>query len=248
MEKSIFILDIGNSRAKLSSYKNSIWKYCLTIQRKDYSKLGNFIKEKVLEQDFLIWTSVVEQGSEIIRKEKEITQVELNRSLIDLETISYATPSTLGLDRYFACLGARVQSKTSSCIVIDAGTALTIDLMNKEDVYEGGVISPGLQLWETGLKEHAPALPNVVREIPKNWPPKSTSDALKWGISGGFVVLIESMIEKWNRDYPDTKLFSTGGDGEWVSQQIPNCTFDRFLVEKGCFEFWENQKLNYSRK
>lgn len=242
MEKSIFILDIGNSRAKLSSYKNSIWKYCLTIQRKDYSKLGNFIKEKVLEQDFLIWTSVVEQGSEIIRKEKEITQVELNRSLIDLETISYATPSTLGLDRYFACFGARSQCETTSCIVIDAGTALTIDLMNKNDVFEGGVISPGLQLWEIGLKQHAPALPTVTREIPEKWPPKSTTDALKWGISGGFIALIESMIEKWKRDYPVAKIFSTGGDGEWVSQQIPNCTFDRFLVEKGCVEFWKNQQ------
>jgi len=241
MEKSIFILDIGNSRAKLSCYKNSIWEYCFSIQRDEYSKLGSFMRENVLENDLLIWTSVVESGAISVREEMGLNQFELKRERIELSSINYTIPTTLGLDRYFACLGARSLSKTNSCIVIDAGTAMTIDLMNNKNVFEGGVICPGLQLWEISLKEHAPALPNVAREIPELWPPKSTAEALKWGISGGFVALITTMIDKWKHDYPDAKIYSTGGDGEWVSNQISDCIFDRFLVEKGCLEIWKNQ-------
>ncbi|MCB1842710.1 MAG: type III pantothenate kinase [Halioglobus sp.] len=63
---------------------------------------------------------------------------------------SYREPARMGVDRWLAMLGARARTQTRLCVV-DAGSALTIDLVAADGVHEGGYIIPGLALMERAL-------------------------------------------------------------------------------------------------
>jgi type III pantothenate kinase len=100
--------------------------------------------------------------------------------------------------------------------VIDAGTALTIDYMDQDDVYHGGLIAPGLSAFGEILHQKAPALPNVEMEIPETWPGKSTIDSLKWGQAGFYKMAIEGILQKYKEVFGDFELFLTGGDAHKI--------------------------------
>ena len=77
-------------------------------------------------------------------------------------TIDYDTPETLGMDRVAAAVGARVLSSSKDpLLVVDAGSCITIDLLDQNDVYRGGAIAPGLRMRFRALHEFTAALPLV---------------------------------------------------------------------------------------
>ena len=232
MNKPTLFLDIGNSQAKLASEVNGKWNFVGFLSKKTYSELTQWLNTFNHEYSALIWTSVVSSTQQLVEQSNFGVKTELNRTNVLNSRHLYETPQTLGLDRFFACAGAFQESK-QPVIVIDAGTALTIDLMDDLGVFQGGVISPGLSLWERALLDYAPALPNVSRGIPTAWPPKSTESALKWGISGGFIALINSMVGQWKDDYPNAEIWCVGGDGRWVQSHLENSQYEEFLVFKG---------------
>ena len=128
-------------------------------------------------------------------------------------------PDTLGMDRFIACYGAWDRSgRNTDVVVVDAGTATTLDLMSADGVFRGGVIAPGLQVMEYGFARLAPALPEVPRTIPSHWPPKSTTQALKWGITGSYLGLIRAHLTHYQHEYPKLKLWITGGDAQILTQ------------------------------
>lgn len=232
--KTLF-LDIGNSKAKLCSFSQN-WKVESELSRNEYGKLNDWLREFSLQFDQLIWTSVLTKSQLNFNVDffKKVIHVSFDK--IPAKFLNYESPQTLGLDRFLACLGAFKESQ-SAVIVIDAGTALTVDLMDENGVFQGGTISPGLKLWEQSLQTAAPALPLVQREIPHFWPPKTTDEALRWGIAGGFTLLVSSLVNEWKKKYPLAQIWCTGGDADFVKKWIPESQKDAFLVQKGMYEF-----------
>ena len=167
---------------------------------------------------------------------------ELSFQTVPGNFMRYSTPETLGLDRYLACLGAAQQLRNEEAVVvIDAGTACTIDFMWKEGIYEGGVIMPGLQIWEEGLRDRTPQLPSVDRIIPKSHPGKTTRSCLEWGLMGSFAAAIRYHIYRYEEELTDRlKVMVTGGDGEDLLSPLQLATrqFDEYLVPKGMVAFF----------
>ncbi len=79
-------------------------------------------------------------------------------------TISYATPETLGHDRIAAAAGARKLLPGSPLLIMDLGTAITIDFVTANGEYRGGNISPGLLTRFKSLHDHTARLPLVQKE------------------------------------------------------------------------------------
>ena len=73
----------------------------------------------------------------------------------------YRTPQTLGRDRLAAAVGATVLFPGRNVLIVDFGTAVTIDLVTADATYRGGCISPGVQLRFGALHDHTAALPLV---------------------------------------------------------------------------------------
>lgn len=215
----MYYLDVGNSKIKIKKPDKTSWLQAFSCKSSNPNEAAEFIKR---QGDKVVGISVVKSAREAIDSELGENKLVkwLDISEIPEKSIDYEGKETLGMDRIMACLGARVLSDTP-VIVVDAGTACTIDYMDDKGVYRGGVIMPGLYLWEQALKDYAPALPAVVRDIPMRWPGKNTEDSVRWGLSGAFVEGVNGLVRKY--DYL-AKVWVTGGDGDWLAKRMERQT------------------------
>jgi type III pantothenate kinase len=125
----------------------------------------------------------------------------------------YARPSQLGPDRWAALIAARRRVADelfpSSCVVVNAGTAVTVDALDSEGVFRGGIILPGLNLMLHALAENTSALrmpPGHYHDFPIN-----TADALASGAMQAVCGAIEQMRRRLDADGPVPKAFLSGG-------------------------------------
>lgn len=232
--KNTLYLDIGNSSIK-GAYKNGLnWESLeadkpVTAERfvasmKTYSDSFTEVVVSSVRKDVL--RSIQQQLPDV--HFKEISVKDIPRRLLNYETID-----TLGIDRFIACYGAMDQTKKSA-VVIDAGTAITIDFMDENNIYHGGIITPGLAAFSEILPQKAPALPKVVMEIPEIFPGKNTVDSLKWGQAGLYKMAIEGFLKKYETEFGSFDLFITGGDGEVIQMILSReSKFRPFLVFEG---------------
>lgn len=216
-------LDIGNSGCKLfgkmSSGEWDVWF------RGDAGSVNSELRKRILNHaDEIIACSVREDLLNRFRDEISSIPLRVIRSTaIPLEMLRYDTPETLGADRFLACYGARSLSK-KSVVVIDAGSACTVDLMTDAGVYEGGVIMPGLGLIQRTVREHLPELPEPGEKLPAQWPGKSTVTSLQWGTSGAFLAALEGFVNRFRNENPTADIWLTGGDSpqlaEWLGRSM----------------------------
>lgn len=159
----------------------------------------------------------------------------LSTSGVPTQLINYSTVDTLGIDRFLVCYGAFHISKGNAVIVIDTGSACTVDFMDETGVYQGGVIMPGLEILNQSVRRYLPELPGVDTNIPGSWPGKSTKDSLRWGINGMFSLAIERWISKFKALNEDAVIFITGGNAGTVQQLpgVPDCIHDANLLFEG---------------
>jgi type III pantothenate kinase len=232
--KNTLYLDIGNSTIK-GAYKMGTQWAVLTDERLFSAlELVKWIQQHPDSFERVVLASVREDVSEAIKKELSQQEIlEVTVSDIPRDLLNYDTPKTLGIDRFLSCYGATNQTN-KSVVVVDAGTATTIDFMDQDDVYHGGVITPGLWGFSEILKNKAPALPFVEFEFPKQWPGKNTVDSLKWGQAGFYKMGILGFLDKYEREFGDYELYITGGDAHVIERMIGRESKVRpFLVFEG---------------
>lgn len=129
-------------------------------------------------------------------------EVECLRTTLRLPfELAYRTPETLGIDRLAAAAGAwdahgAHESSPRSVIAIDAGTAVTLDVVTCDGVYIGGVIAPGPALLQRALHNGTAQLPAVPLEWPGRLVGRSTQEALQSGIMGGFVESTRGLLRR----------------------------------------------------
>lgn len=135
-------------------------------------------------------------------------QVPMQHSLDDAGTV--------GMDRLLCAFGAFARAK-QACIVVDAGTAVTVDFIDGEGVFHGGVIAPGLNMMLQALHEKTAKLPLV--EFPGAQPPspqpfgKDTRQAMVLGVTNAVRGLVHYTAERYAEffgAYP--QVVATGGD------------------------------------
>lgn len=127
----------------------------------------------------------------------------------------YQNPVLLGVDRWMATLGAWVQVKTS-CLVVDAGTALTIDAV-VDDRHVGGYILPGLSMQRQTLGQHTALIGAPSDAGFVGWG-RTTSSAVGNGTLFSVVATIERALVELQRGVDDTcSLFVTGGDAQAIA-------------------------------
>ena len=137
-------------------------------------------------------------------------------------TNSYHSPKQLGVDRWLA-MAAAFQSTSGPVIIVDCGTAVTIDLVNMEGVFVGGAILPGLNTAYQSLRSGTVAVEEI-NSIKKDISPvaKSTEDGVAIGVLLGLVGGIERVIREQSSQIDKSPaVYLTGGDAE---QLLPYLT------------------------
>ena len=130
--------------------------------------------------------------------------------------IEYSTPGTLGTDRLAAAAGAVYHHPGADLLVIDAGSAMTLDQVTG-GIYRGGSISPGLSMRFRALHEFTGRLPLVKAGTDFSFPGTSTEDAIAGGVMMGMVYEINEYIRTFGEKHPKPVTVITGGDGEILS-------------------------------
>jgi len=130
----------------------------------------------------------------------------------------YRDPSRLGVDRWAAMVAA-FHAAGGPLLVVDCGTALTLDLVDAEGVHQGGLIAPGLAAMRAALA-HTTRLPGEVLSGPVPGGPdwgRDTAEAVAGGCMGAAAGLIERTRARVGAlDEAACRLWITGGDAEAV--------------------------------
>ena len=120
-------------------------------------------------------------------------------------------PSEVGADRLVNAVAAHT-TYHGPLIVVDFGTATTLDIVDGGGNYAGGVIAPGINLSMRALHMAAAQLPNVAVERPARVIGRSTVAAMQSGVFWGYVSLVEGLVERVRAEYgAPMKVISTGG-------------------------------------
>lgn len=140
-------------------------------------------------------------------------------------SVEYATPASLGLDRVALAAGAASLYPGQNIMVVDAGTAVTLDVVKSSPSFLGGRISPGLLLRLEALNGHTAALPLVSADGPMPVAGYSTETSIRSGVIGGLANEIVATFREYNEAFGCSRLAFTGGDAgilyKLISSRIP---------------------------
>jgi type III pantothenate kinase len=134
--------------------------------------------------------------------------------------INYRTPETLGYDRIAAAAGAWCIYPHSPILVMDLGTAITIDFVSAEGIFMGGNISPGLHTRFIALHEHTAKLPFITED--SNYPEfgDDTRTAISAGVQQGIIYELNAYVSHFENKYPDCRFVITGGDAGFFEHKL----------------------------
>jgi type III pantothenate kinase len=144
--------------------------------------------------------------------------------------IQYKTPHTLGKDRIAAAAGADYLYPGENCLVIDAGTCITMDILDHSGVFRGGNISPGVEMRLKAMHHFTARLPLVkhLREnqvLFENALGDSTENAIRNGGELGALLELEGFIRLMDGRYKDLKVLLTGGDADFFVKNMKTKIF-----------------------
>ncbi len=154
--------------------------------------------------------------------------------------IDYPQPRTIGPDRLANAVAARHRFG-APVVVVDFGTAVTFDVVDRRGAYVGGIIAPGLAAMTDYLHEKTALLPRIrIREI-ETAIGKSTRQAMLVGAVHGYRGLVKELIMELKRELNVKRLpvVATGGYGELIASRLPEITaVDPALTLEGLRLAW----------
>ena len=140
----------------------------------------------------------------------------------------YETPETLGKDRIAAAVGANELFPDQNLLIIDAGTAITYDLVSEKNQFIGGNISPGLEMRFKALNHFTGKLPLVNYSDDFETVGRNTIDAIRAGVQNGILFEIAQTIDLFNRNYQNLHIIMTGGDSYFFDKKLNYSIFVNF--------------------
>ena len=236
------IIDRGNSSFKIAVFENDKLIEDFQINDLDEYFLDKITQKYFLEFGIISSVATIDQNIYDYLNKKLTSFYELNSDLSLPIKIDYKTPQSLGVDRIAAAVGALTIKKNTNLLVVDIGTAITIDFVSSEGIYKGGNISPGPYLRLNALHDYTNRLPLVEEngEIPEFG--YDTETAIRSGVMLGIVREIDSYIDEYKKN-KDVFAFLTGGYSFYFERKLKNSIFaDEKLVLKGL-----NEILNYQQ-
>ncbi|MEO2268976.1 type III pantothenate kinase [Pseudoalteromonas sp. YIC-656] len=154
---------------------------------------------------------------------------------------AYPNFQTLGIDRWLAVIAGYSENPEGNTVVVDAGTALTIDVINDNHQHLGGYILSGLKLSEQSIVNRAQNVFSVEGLSAHPRPGDSTPAAVKNGAFIGALGAIEYALNQCGG--ASTKLLITGGDGLSLHMHLPHSTYRPHLVLEGLLKWREGSEI-----
>ena len=230
------IIDQGNSATKLYIATGDAIKECFVAENE---ALTETVRNSIAKYSFkaAIYSSVRREYDKHLVNimSRKIPHIVCMGNTTHLPIgIEYRTPDTLGHDRIAAAVGAWVQQPGRPLLVVDAGTAITYDLVSPQGKFMGGNIAAGIGMRLKALHEHTDRLPLVASDGDLPLLGYDTETAIRAGALQGAAYELEGYIAACEAEFPNLLVFLTGGDAERLATIIKRSIFvDKNLVPKG---------------
>jgi len=182
-----------------------------------------------------------------VRRLWDLNTFELTRKTLCGIGIDYPEPDTIGEDRLANAMAAR-QRFGAPVVVVDFGTAVTFDVINRAGNYAGGIIAPGLAAMTDYLHEKTALLPRIkIREI-KTAVGRSTEQAMLVGAVHGYRGLVRELIAELKRELKVKLLpvVATGGYAGLIAARLPEISaVEPNLTLEGLRLVWRSLPAKY---
>lgn len=210
-------IDIGNTRVKTGVFDRNDLVDAQVYEHVDQLSLQSLIDEYHVTHVIAASTSV-----EIDTTELQAPGLSIRLSYktpIPIEN-HYRTPETLGQDRLAGVVGASWLYPGTNVLVIDAGTCITYDFLEKTGKYLGGNIAPGLDMRYKAMHRYTERLPEVERGDTGSLLGETTQEALQNGGLMGVLMEIAGYIEILRNKYTHVDTVLTGGDASYLAGHL----------------------------
>ncbi len=230
----ILAIDVGNTNIVFGGIENGKTNFLSRVNtdrnktEDEYAVIFKTLIEingcKVSDFDGVIISSVVPQLNEVLKKAG--TLITGKNPLIigpGIKTglnIRIDNPATLGSDLVVGAVAALANYK-KPLIIIDMGTATTVVAIDKNGIYRGGIIAPGVKVAMESLTVNAAQLQSISLETPKKVIGTNTADCLRSGVVLGNAAMLDGLIDRMREELDgEPTVIATGG---LSSKIIPNC-------------------------
>jgi type III pantothenate kinase len=148
--------------------------------------------------------------------------------------ILYDSPKDVGADRIVNGIAA-YEKFHDACIVVDFGTATTVDFITKKGEYAGGAIAPGLSISLEALFQRASKLPRIELVKPREVVGKNTVHSIQSGVFYGYVGLVDGLVQRVQKEHGvGSQVVATGGLAPLIAPECSTIQFvDEFLTLEG---------------
>ena len=152
-------------------------------------------------------------------------------------------PSQVGSDRIVIAVAALAEYE-APLVLMDMGTATTIEVVEPENVYMGGVIFPGVMVSLDALTSRAAQLPGISLDKPKSVIGKNTVDCMRSGMMYGTAAMIDGIVDRIEEELGHkSTLIATGGMARFITPLCRhNIILDRDLLLKGLNIIYKKNK------
>ncbi len=221
------VIDLGNSSAKIAVCEGAKIVESVISEKISNREIAYFISQYE-GLNSAIFSSVANHSRELIDYLHSAFDYFLelsNKTALPIKS-HYKTPETLGYDRIAAVTGAHTIFPGKNVLVIDAGTAITFDMVNSHGEYIGGNISPGLNMRFKALHKFTSRLPQLeLEENSIHLLGQTTDEAIISGVVNGIIYEIEGYISSISSQFSDLRVVLTGGDANSFDKRLKNSIF-----------------------
>lgn len=222
------IIDIGNTLVKYALFNNDQLVEILKTSEIETGKVNTLIKE------FDIKNVIISSVRKEMNWNLDVEVIHLSHKTSLPINLNYKTPETLGKDRIANIVAVSEEYPNKNAVVIDAGTCITYDFINKNKEYLGGRISPGLEMRYKSLNEFTELLPKLSVSGESKFIGDDTDSSIFSGVEQGVLSEVDSLISVFRKENEDLIVVVTGGDTFFFENALKNSIFaDQNLVLKG---------------
>lgn len=222
------VIDIGNSRTKIAVFDDHKLVRKEITDHPGPDSLNVFFNEHDIQQSII--SSVNEDIGALENELAGRTEyIRFSAQLKNGIDNRYRSRETLGLDRLAGVIGVKALFPGRNCLVIDAGTCITYDAVDRSGVYRGGSIAPGLNMRLKAMHTFTGRLPLVELADFEELEGYNTATSMLSGVMNGAVFELKGFIESYNLQYSDLQVILCGGDANFFDTRLKSSIFAHAL-------------------
>ncbi len=250
-------IDVGNSRIKLGLFQKSredeatrqlpLYIRSMAVEVDEeipWAELAQWTQEVQGRMSMVVLGGVNPRGRDKVLDGWPATcwpnPVVIDNPFMLPLTLNVDSPRTVGMDRLLNAIAVNViRPAGRAMIIVDSGTATTVDVVSPEGVFEGGAILPGFQLCSRALHQYTALLPHIANsELAEQTPlplGKNTRDAIRSGLFWGQLGAVKELLWHLRTQLADDPLIVvTGGAGRLLVPQLsPVVLHEPYLALQG---------------